>query len=179
MRRAHTVTFKTEYKGQIVSGYSHDGGSLKFQCDLLKEMRKSITGGEPYETIKTYDSVESILDAIDRYDLSLRKDFTNRVAYRIDVSGWRGEKNRIEQVEVTSVTDDGREAWIKVAKDKHAYGNGRSKVGISTLYNNKEVCQEYVDALNAAGKLYADTSKKLEAALNKETNLWKPLTTKS
>jgi len=173
MRRAHTVTFKSEYRGHIIVGQSHDGGALSFHCELLKETRKHLHSDEAYETLKSYDNVASILDAIDRYDLSLRKDFTNTVAYRIG-GGWREEKNKVYEVTVTSVTEDGREAWIK--GEKSDYGSGRTKVSLTSLYSNKEACQRYVETMNALKKKFEQDQKAADAELNKAKNLWTPKT---
>jgi hypothetical protein len=137
-------------------------------------MRKPLYGDDkPYETVKTYDNVSSILDAIDRYDLSLRKDFVNTTAYRIG-GGWHQEKNKVYAVTVTSVTEDGREAWVK--GDKTEYGSGRTKVSLTSLYSDKEACQRYADTVNALKKKYEQDQKAADAELNKAKNLWTPKT---
>jgi hypothetical protein len=166
MRRAHTVTFKTVYKDQEITARSHDGGQLSFSCDLLKETRKH-HDGSPYEATKSYDNVESILEAIDRYELSLRKDFVNKTAYRVG-GGWRHEKNTVYEVTVTSVTDDGKEAWIKEGD------NSRSKVSLKSLYNSKEACKHYCDSMNFLAKQYEKETTKAQEILDSPKNLWKP-----
>jgi hypothetical protein len=139
-------------------------------------MKKSHAGGEPFEVTKTYDSVDAILDAIDRYDLSLRKEFTNTKAYRIG-GGWRADKHTIQEVTVTSVTEDGREAWIKVDKaDKHAWGNGREKVMMHSLYNSKEACKHYVDSMNFLTKQFEKDTEKAKEILDNPKNMWTPKT---
>ena len=172
MRRAHTVTFKTVYKDQEITARSHDGGQLSFSCNLLKETRKH-HDGSPYEATKSYDNVESILEAIDRYELSLRKDFVNKTAYRVG-GGWRHEKNTVYEVTVTSVTDDGKEAWIKEPPGQNRYGNGRSKVNLNSLYNNKEACKHYCDSINFLTKQYEKETTKAQEILDSPKNLWKP-----
>jgi hypothetical protein len=74
-----------------------------------------------------FDTPEKMEKAIKVYDLSLRKDFTNKTAYR---SAGYGVETSIEEVEVTSV--DGKEAWIRSKDGK------RQKTSRAYLFAGKD-----------------------------------------
>lgn len=77
---------------------------------------------------KEFTDPDKMEKAIQAYDLSLRKDFTNRTAYQH--KGGYGRAPQVIEVEVTSVVDE-KEAWVKTTA-------GRSKAMRSALYADKD-----------------------------------------
>jgi hypothetical protein len=86
-----------------------------------------VTVGNGYDSTpdefkgKVFRSLEATVKAIRAYNLTLRKSFTNPVAYVMR------HRNETEQVRVTSVTENGRECWITGEQ-------GREKVAITRLF---------------------------------------------
>jgi hypothetical protein len=84
-----------------------------------------------------FDSLQKLEDALKAHDLTLRKNFSNPVAfrrsYRYPVS------YPAETVTVTSVGENGKEAWIKNAK-----GN-REKVQMTSLYAFKDEVEKAIE----------------------------------
>lgn len=89
-------------------------GMPDFRCDLLPG--------------KGFDSEEKITAAINAYKLSLRKNFSNPAAWLF--GSWRAQTP--QPVTVTSVTEDGKEAWVRDAKGE------RSKVQLAQLVSDKD-----------------------------------------
>ncbi len=97
----------------IINGYdviaSFWNGQVSFRCDALGH--------------KSFDSADKIEKAIAAYDLTLRKQFSNRIA-------WVNHYSRgVEQVEVTS--HDGEHAFIK-------RNDRREKVRRTELFEDKD-----------------------------------------
>jgi hypothetical protein len=83
----------------------------------LYEVR--VTGVEYGDALRrSFNTIEAAEKAIAAYNLSLRKGFTNPVAYR------RGG----EEVRVTSICDGGHECWIVRANGE------REKTSVASLY---------------------------------------------
>lgn len=72
---------------------------------------------------QSFDDLEKLDRAIKAYNLSLRKKFANPQA-------WHFSCGKVIEVEVTSLTENGKEAWIK--------SNGkREKVNIQYLFADR------------------------------------------
>lgn len=65
--------------------------------------------GSPALEKEHYESEEQIIAALDRYDLKQRQNFKNKTAYR--ARGYR-HAGRAEGVRVSSISEDGQDAWI-------------------------------------------------------------------
>ena len=109
------MMFETEIEGMPVRVSVSHGHSL-YEVRVLGEEDRSGKLGRPFSTMEAAEK------AITAYNLSLRKGFTNPVAYR------RGG----EEVRVTSICDGGRECWIVRAK------GDREKTSVASLYANAD-----------------------------------------
>lgn len=128
-----------------------------FTCDALLNQ---------YGNLKPFNSLKSLLAALDAYELSLRKNFTNPTAYRF-VRFSYGNPETVEEVTVTST--DGKEAWVKTVKGK------REKCRINSLYADRDNLQAYLDAV-------AEVQRELKertAALEEKLMMWHPVTSEA
>lgn len=95
------------------------GSSISLRTDALKD---------------PYHNLDTLTDALRRYNLSLRKSFTNPDAFLF--AGW-GTKI-VEPVVVTSITEDGKEAWVRRRDTRNGKEGKRSKVRLADLYAERE-----------------------------------------
>lgn len=151
--------FKGEHNGHEITAYIYTDGSITFTTDALQEP------GAYGRTTKEFASLSSIEAAIDKYELSLRKNFKNTTAYMVVNPHYRSER-AVEAVKITSITQDGKEAWIKTPKDD------RRKVRLDELYKDREVCQAYIDALVATTAVYEKERETLKSIVDR--HLWTP-----
>lgn len=131
---------------------SHKLGQPVFRSETLE--------GKEYETEAT------LISALDRYDLALRKGFKNPTAYRA-ARNWSFDSRPVsfETVTVTSVIDD-KEAWIKTP------AGDRQKVKLDTLYTDLEELKKFHKASNT---LRAECEKKIQQMQEELNKLsWKP-----
>jgi len=133
------ATYKAEIGGYDVSLRIDYNGKLSFVCEVVGE----------------FDSEDAIEAALKKYDLSLRKEFTNRVAYRR--GGWALD-GKLEKVEVTSADD--KEAWVKNEKGR------REKCQRVSLFSDRD---EYYAAAEKATAL-RDEAERIMAAVPR----WQP-----
>jgi hypothetical protein len=160
MRRGSGFSFSGEHRGVAIK-VDFWGSEPKFTCDVLTEK-----DGVP----KTFNDIEKMLDAIDRYELSLRKNFSNPTAYRLRGSYRECEDLKYEEVTVTSIVDE-RDCWIKT-KEKPTYGSGREMERLENLFFDAQEVQDYIDLVKGAYKKFSHEKKKAEARLNMFR--WKP-----
>jgi hypothetical protein len=84
-----------------IEGYEVTGsiyaGVVTLWCNAFDEGRQKFTDPDKLEA------------AIKAYDLSLRKNFTNRTAYTV---GYGPNRKFVAAVKVTSLEKDGKSAWI-------------------------------------------------------------------
>jgi hypothetical protein len=168
MRRNHYCVLTGEYKDHQIDVRYDSEGRPTFTTDALMHFKEVSWTKEKWETKKEFDSLESILNAIDRYETSQRKDFVNSVAYR--VQGW--DNDTLGEVTVTSITEDGREAWITFISKSLGGEKKREKVGITSLYNSHKAVEAFIRGKADAKVVYERTVGILEAELNKHR--WKP-----
>jgi hypothetical protein len=154
--------FKGSHNHHEITAYVHTDGSVTYTTEAIPDDDKS------YRSAKEFTSLSAIEAAIDKYELSLRKNFVNPQAYMIQQGeGWpTPSKRSVVAVTVTSITSDGKEVWIKTAKDE------RRKVYINDLFAHQEVCQAYVDALDATSTVYRRECENLKDVLDRSQ--WKP-----
>lgn len=113
------MRFSATFEGQqVIADVSHETGRV--------ELRSPVLPG-------AYTSPEKIEAALKAWDLAQRKDFANKEAFVVDRAY---NKNASPlSVTVTSVSADGKEAWVKQ--------NGeRRKIYLSELYANREQVEE-------------------------------------
>lgn len=101
-------------------------------------------------TVPEFRSLEAAEKAIKAYNLSLRKGFKNPIAWT----------RRGEQLEVTSICEDGRSCWVKRAS------GSREKMGMAGLYSSAE-------AVSKAVIRESELRKEIEQAWE-EVGSWKP-----
>lgn len=104
--------FTETYRGAIIA-YNESTNTWRVQLDKAR--------------IADKESLAKAREAVDRFiakETEIGEKFQRRAAW---YSHWGGS---LEAVTVTSLTDDGREAWIVNGK------KGRSKVRLSELYLN-------------------------------------------
>jgi hypothetical protein len=168
MRRGGHYTFSTEYKGYVIRA-SFWGGAPKFTCDVIK-IKEGLLEGE-YSSDKEYADIDQLVAAIDRYDLKLRKDFSNRKAFRITGRDPQADEDgRIEEVEVTSIIDE-RMCWIK--SNRKSYGSGREQERLADLFATKESVREYLKTMKVEDKRYKEVEAKAQAKLDQDR--WVPM----
>ena len=164
MAKNESGLFKGKYKDHeitcSVSGYN---GRVYFTTPVLVEEVTS-TGGSKYEKSKEYETYQSLCDAIDRFELSARKNFTNATAYRV-LGRYYQDEAKVEEVTVTSLPDD-YHAWIKGSNGE------RSKVARGSLYSDKTQAELYKKQMSYLDKKYDLDKTKAQEQLNKY--LWKP-----
>lgn len=151
--------FKGEHNGHEITVKVHTDGSVNYTTEVFQEQ------GKYYMAAKEFTSLDTIKAAIDKYELSLRKNFKNTTAYMF-VHPYYAKEREIEKVTVTSITPNEKSAWIKTSK------NERRKVSLSELYKDREVCQAYIAALAATSAVYQKERETLKSIVDK--HLWKP-----
>jgi len=151
--------FKTTYNGHEIIARVHSDGSINYLTEAIQEQ------GKYYSSAKEFTSLKACEAAIDKYDLSLRKEFTNTTAYTIE-PGYHGAPGGVDAVTVTSITSDGTEAWIKTAKHE------RRKVTLTSLYTCPVMCKAYLEACAESAKVYSLTRADLLSTLRKSA--WVP-----
>jgi hypothetical protein len=151
-KRYFIQDFKSEYNEHPIIVRFHNS-TPEFTTEAIKEK------GKQYDATKVFPSLDAICVAIDKYELSLRKDFVNPTAYRI-VRGFRGwgcqTETTYETVTVTSVIDENY-CWITDSK------GSRAKEPIAKLFDDldelkkhhKEWLRIESEALNARTKAEA------------------------
>ncbi len=128
------MTFSGEHKGYAIQVIWWND-RLTFRCDAL-------------QVGKDYDSVDKIEKAIDAYDLKLRKQFSNPVAW---LKSYRSE---LTQVEVTAIDSD-EYVWIKK-------GTRREKARRSELFVDAEAVKVAIAYEKQLGEDIADIWKSIK-----------------
>lgn len=132
------MIFESEVLGYKCSVSFFDDRAA-FRCELIE--------GRDFDTFAKLEA------AIKSRDLSMRKNFTNKIAYGKAGFG----DNGIIAIEVTSI--DGSQAWTKTI-------NGKSKRSLSSLFADKDEVQSAID-------FEKDCREKIEAAW-KAVKRWTP-----
>ncbi len=112
------MIFTCEENGHVYH-YSIWNGKAEYSCADLPNGKQA------------YATLEALQNAVRRYDLSLKKQFSNKTAYYVD------SRNRLVEVTVTSL-DGGKEAWIQSKL------MGRQKVSRDSLYANREEVEQLI-----------------------------------
>lgn len=169
MQRRHTwMTFHAEHKGYPIELSCQGEVAVQFSCGALVEPNKD--GNRTYYTKKSFSTLEALLIALDKYDLKLRKNFENNLAFYIPHDTHMG----VQTVEVTSITEDGREAWVKMPPKRAGDETRREKVPIKGhLFSDRAACEAFVRLKANLTKTYADTKLALQEELEKEFQ-WVP-----
>lgn len=151
--------FKGRHNEHEITVIVHTDGSVSYKTEVIQEQ------GKYYMEEKEFTSLDTIKAAIDKYELSLRKNFKNTTAYMIINPHYQNDR-MVEKVTVTSITPNEKSAWIKTSKDE------RRKVSLEELYKDPEVCQAYIAALAATSAVYQKERETLKSIVDK--HLWKP-----
>jgi len=151
---------KGEHNGYEIIGSVYTDGSIGWRCEAL-ERRNPRWNGD----LDEFPDYRELVKAIDAYDLASRKDYVNKTAYVIR-RAYGNNDNKWEAVEVTSITPNGDEAWIRSSE-------GRRKVTLKTLYATKDAVETYVNSLNALMVKYDADEDKLDAEL--DAARWVPI----
>lgn len=150
------MELKGTHNGHEIRGHVYNDGSVGWKTDAIKD-----TDAKYEWDLEEFQSPKEIMDALDKYDLMCRKSFTNKAAYIVVMHGWNAGRNtKWEKVDVTSLSPDGNEAWIKTL-------DGRRKVRIETLYATEESVKAYTSAYDAVVAAYEKDKEDLQAALDK------------
>lgn len=145
-----TAQYETGGQTYTIKGEVYTDESVGYTSDVVTD---------------TCSSLAAMKAALDKYTQELKKDFTSPTAWRLDY-GW-SEVPHMSRVEVTSITTNGREAWVRFPTTGE-----RGKVGRDTLYGNEEACHAYIEGLKKAKEDY--TQKKLELKAVVDRFLWAP-----
>lgn len=122
------MTFETELEGMSVRvEIPRDGRPYSVRVTGTGGFAGAM-GDVPGELVDKFASVDQAVAAIKKYNLSLRKGFTNS-------SAWN---RRGEQVEITSICEDGAWCWIRRSDGV------REKVGIKSLYEDRDEVSEAI-----------------------------------
>lgn len=113
------MTFTAKY-GEHEVKVSFWNGSPEFSTEALKDR---------------YNSWEKLEAALKAHDLKQRKNFTNKDAFYFVTYG---KHEGVQSVTVTSVTGDGKEAWI-------SFNGKRQKVAIRQLYANRDEVERAIE----------------------------------
>jgi len=150
--------FRGVYKDHEIK-CTMNGGEITFSTEGLTE--KTRVGEYPFRS--QYTTYQAICDALDRMELSARKDFKNGEAFRV-----LGRYQRLSEVEAVTVTSlpDEQTAWIRTANGE------RQKVSRSSLYASRAACNAYVKALAHEEHRHRKVCEDLQVALN--GSLWQP-----
>ncbi len=147
---------KGEHNGYEIIGQVYTDGSIGWRCEALEKKNPRWNGDS-----EEFSGYHQLTIALDAYDLKCRKSFTNKTAYIIN-RGWsRTEKSSCEKVEVTSLTPNGKEAWVKTQEGK------RRKLDVASLYADEESVKAYMSALDTVIAVFEQDKLDLQAALDK------------
>lgn len=132
------VTIKVEIEGHDVE--------VRWLLNGQVEARSEALPGKKYGTP---DEIEKDLKA---YNLGLRKDFSNPVAYRDYGSD-------VQEVTVTSVCEGGKDAWVRA-------GGQRMKLSVSGLFVDRVAVEDYMT--------FRDANRFAEQQRYKALECWSP-----
>lgn len=170
MQRRHSwMTFNGEHKGYHIELSCQGGAAIQFSCGALVEPNKD--GNRTYYTRKQFNTLEEVLTALDKYDLKLRKNFENNLAFYIP----HDYHEKVATVEVTSITEDGREAWVKFPSKTVGGEFRREKVLVKGhLFSDRNECEAFMRLKENLTKRFTDAKQDAQEQLEKAFQ-WKPL----
>lgn len=155
-----TNLVKSEHNGYEITGHVYSDGSISWKCDAIEKKN----GRWAHDT-EEFPDYRELIKALDQYDLECRKKFTNRTAYTVK-RGWnKVDKTEYEEVEVTSITPNGKEAWIKCQE-------GRRKVALASLYGSEQSVRLYCKYFDETLAKFESDKAGLQTAL--DASAWKP-----
>lgn len=167
--RGTWVSFSGEYKHYTIELCCLGGGGLRFTCGALVEPNKD--GNRTYDSTKTFTNLETLLTALDKYDLKLRKNFENNLAFYIGYESGGG----VRVCEVTSISEDGQEAWVKFPAKQPGGPTHRQKVVVKGhLFSDRKACEAHLRLRANLAQTFTDAKQDAEEQLAKAFQ-WTPL----
>jgi hypothetical protein len=145
---------RSEHNGYEITGSVYSDGSIGWKCEALEKNPR--WNGDSEE----FSDYREIVKALDEYDLKCRKSFVNKAAYIVN-RGWSTEKSSHEKVEVTSLTPNGKEAWVKTKEGK------LRKLDVASLYDSEEGVRFFVKYLDETIAKFERDKQALQDALDK------------
>jgi hypothetical protein len=154
--------FTGQHNDHTITCTVYSDGSVSFKAEALPDTDKWMWSS------KEFTSLSSIINALDAYDLSVRKDFSNRHAYVIQ-SDYRSSAHSLMVVPVTvmSITADEQSAWVKNEKGE------RRKESRKDLFGSRAACEAYLERLARVTAQYDQDKTTLRAAL--DMHRWEPV----
>lgn len=153
------MDFKSTYNHHEITARVHTDGSVNYMTEAIVDTESA--WGSPREFL----TVAALTEALDKYDLMTRKNFINKTAYMIE-NWYRADEGAVNTVEVTSLTSDGEDAWIKTEKGE------RRKVRRATLYADRGLCEAYLAAIKEIVATYEASKRHAQTVL--DLSQWKP-----
>lgn len=147
---------KGEHNGYDITGCIYTDGSIGWRCEALEKKNPRWNGDH-----EEFSDYRALVNALDAYDLKCRKSFKNKTAYTVR-RGWsKTDKTEYEAVEVTSLTPNGKEAWVKTAEGK------RRKLDVVSLYESEEAVKFFAKYLDETIAKFERDKQALQDALDK------------
>lgn len=154
--------FTTQYHGHEVNYYVSSTQAY-YSTEALREKQ---TYGEFQKHFETY---QQICDALDRFELAQRKNFTNTVGYRLKGVGgfYRHAKDyTVEEVTITSIPDE-YSLWIKNSEGE------RQKVAASTVYSDRAEAEHFQQRMAAMIIAFEEKKERMQKELDRF--VWRPV----